>query len=746
MRTLLFCSLAIVLFAAPAFAAPRPNAWMIPDNPLNPTETDSGGPDPWGYTWKQSGEPGGPVVAWKDITAVGTLVTGLGDDNNVGPFPIGFTFHYYWYDVTQYWIGSNGYLEFGPPYIATQTFPNTIPLVTAPNNFLAPFMADLDLALGGQCFRWNNGDSCVISWLNVPAWNTGGAHTFQVVLSRLDSNLTFQYGSQQGTVSNNDILIGIEDVSGTMGLMYSHDAYPPPHNAIKWYHPTTPTAVVHDVAATAAGNAASEGFFMLPGETLNPTGIVKNVGNVSESGFQVNCTLQLLGSSIVYNQTQTIATPLAPNTETTVTFSPTWTATANGTYFFKITATVAGDLNPNNNLKTTEMHVITLPGTLVYDDGTAETGWVWQRDNDILANHFIPPVYPATIDSVEYYVVNAWWISNPHPFIAQILDDDGPNRSPGSILFSQVINTPTYNQWYRAATNVIIEEGGFYVGWQLQDSLTLPLGLDHTTTQPFSRQGWEYTNTWSHWSELEYGDLMIRASIHTIPAPALDVILIPLNPPIIIPANGGSFNFNVSLVRNVGPQAPYTVWARIKNPDGSYTPPTLGPVTINTPVGTTITCQRSQSIPGSWPPGVYQYLGYVNMTYSYPAYDSSMFIFTKSTAGDGGATIWEASCTGEPFPGERSMTALVPSGLNLKMLPNPFNAVTAISYELGAASYVSLKVYDTTGRLVTTLLDGWREAGLHQVTFDGSKLASGLYLVRMQSGEYAAVKKLVLLK
>jgi hypothetical protein len=47
---------------------------------------------------------------------------------------------------------------------------------------------------------------------------------------------------------------------------------------------------------------------------------------------------------------------------------------------------------------------------------------------------------------------------------------------------------------------------------------------------------------------------------------------------------------------------------------------------------------------------------------------------------------------------------------------------------------------------VATLLDGWREAGSHQVTFDGSKLASGLYFVKMQSGEYAAVKKMVLLK
>jgi flagellar hook assembly protein FlgD len=92
------------------------------------------------------------------------------------------------------------------------------------------------------------------------------------------------------------------------------------------------------------------------------------------------------------------------------------------------------------------------------------------------------------------------------------------------------------------------------------------------------------------------------------------------------------------------------------------------------------------------------------------------------------------------------MTALIPSGLDLKILPNPFNAVTAINYELGAASHVNLKVYDTAGRVVATLLDGWREAGSHHVTFDGSQLASGLYFVKMQTGEYEGVKKIILLK
>jgi hypothetical protein len=229
-------------------------------------------------------------------------------------------------------------------------------------------------------------------------------------------------------------------------------------------------------------------------------------------------------------------------------------------------------------------------------------------------------------------------------------------------------------------------------------------------------------------------------------AATVAVTLMPLNPPIVIPANGGSFQFTATALRAVGPQAPFAVWARIMYPDGSYTNPTIGPVSINPPVGVTVTRQRSQNIPGGWPAGVYTYLGYGSTSYAYPALDSSSFTFTKSATSNGGPFVMEANCWGELFPGEQSQTAVIPSGLELGVSPNPFNPTTALSYKLQAASYVSLKVYDTTGRLVATLLEGWREVGTHEVTFDGSGLASGIYLAKLEAGGFNQTQKLVLLK
>ena len=77
---------------------------------------------------------------------------------------------------------------------------------------------------------------------------------------------------------------------------------------------------------------------------------------------------------------------------------------------------------------------------------------------------------------------------------------------------------------------------------------------------------------------------------------------------------------------------------------------------------------------------------------------------------------------------------------------NPFNSTTVLSYELRVSSFVKLDIYDVSGRLVTELVNGWREAGLHKATFDGSELPSGIYLYRLQEGNYKASGKMALVR
>jgi hypothetical protein len=78
--------------------------------------------------------------------------------------------------------------------------------------------------------------------------------------------------------------------------------------------------------------------------------------------------------------------------------------------------------------------------------------------------------------------------------------------------------------------------------------------------------------------------------------------------------------------------------------------------------------------------------------------------------------------------------------------PNPFNPSTTISFTLPDAGKVNLCVYDISGRLVSKLANGWRDAGVHEVTFNGLNLVSGVYVYRLQAGDYTASGKMVLIK
>ena len=89
----------------------------------------------------------------------------------------------------------------------------------------------------------------------------------------------------------------------------------------------------------------------------------------------------------------------------------------------------------------------------------------------------------------------------------------------------------------------------------------------------------------------------------------------------------------------------------------------------------------------------------------------------------------------------------LPSKISLEAnYPNPFNPTTTIEYSLTKTEQVALKVYDLTGRLVATVLDGVQPSGTYKVSFDAAGLASGMYLYRLESASTSITRKMVLLK
>jgi hypothetical protein len=78
--------------------------------------------------------------------------------------------------------------------------------------------------------------------------------------------------------------------------------------------------------------------------------------------------------------------------------------------------------------------------------------------------------------------------------------------------------------------------------------------------------------------------------------------------------------------------------------------------------------------------------------------------------------------------------------------PNPFNPSTTIKYSLPSESKVIIKIYNLLGQEIKTLVNAMETAGNHQITFTAGKLSSGVYLYRIQAGDFIQTKKMVLLK
>jgi len=78
--------------------------------------------------------------------------------------------------------------------------------------------------------------------------------------------------------------------------------------------------------------------------------------------------------------------------------------------------------------------------------------------------------------------------------------------------------------------------------------------------------------------------------------------------------------------------------------------------------------------------------------------------------------------------------------------PNPFNPSTLIRYAIPEAGIVSLRVYNLLGEEVATLVDGFKNAGGYEVTFDAFSLSSGIYFYQINSDNFTSTKKMMLLK
>ena len=78
--------------------------------------------------------------------------------------------------------------------------------------------------------------------------------------------------------------------------------------------------------------------------------------------------------------------------------------------------------------------------------------------------------------------------------------------------------------------------------------------------------------------------------------------------------------------------------------------------------------------------------------------------------------------------------------------PNPFNPTTILSYDLKTDARVKLTVFNLVGQAIQVLADEYQQAGFYEITFDANQLPAGVYLYKLQVGEYSSVKRMTLIK
>jgi len=99
----------------------------------------------------------------------------------------------------------------------------------------------------------------------------------------------------------------------------------------------------------------------------------------------------------------------------------------------------------------------------------------------------------------------------------------------------------------------------------------------------------------------------------------------------------------------------------------------------------------------------------------------------------------------DPLNVERNET--VPPAIELEQnYPNPFNPSTTIGYALPRQSHITLTMFNTLGQQVATLVNGEVEPGYHEVQFNASRLASGMYFYRLYAGDFVETKRLMVLR
>jgi FG-GAP-like repeat/Secretion system C-terminal sorting domain len=229
------------------------------------------------------------------------------------------------------------------------------------------------------------------------------------------------------------------------------------------------------------------------------------------------------------------------------------------------------------------------------------------------------------------------------------------------------------------------------------------------------------------------------------PGSMVAIELIPNDPPVIIPPEGGSISFSAIITNGADMELSGYAWAWVVTPSNSIIQ-FESPYQITMAANTSVEYSDLQAvIPPGAEPGTYLFRGAIGQDVPYPL-DMDEFTFEKLPILVNGTGNSSWSWWGFDQDVANTITEL-PETFYLNSYPNPFNPTTTISLYLPTSGNLNVAVFDLSGRLVSTLASGEHSVGVHSYQFNGHQQATGMYFVcAMIPGQATVTKKIMLMK
>ncbi|MDZ7742107.1 MAG: carboxypeptidase regulatory-like domain-containing protein [Bacteroidota bacterium] len=537
-----------------------------------PIVLGAGGPDDFGYVWIDSDEAGGPSFDWVDISATGTLVTGLSDDNVVGPFNMGFNFPFYGEDKTQFWINSNGTVIFKDEYV---TFGNSsIPTgSSSDNDFIAWFWDDMDPVSPSEVYYQNMGNMLVIQFEHYFEYPDGGEWVDAEIILYPTGQIKIQYDYFEPGFDMDGMTIGLQSSDPNMGLQVAYNTeYAHDDLALLFDLPAHFIIDVEPAHGFISSGSQQEIIMTYSAENYGPGTYTEDLDLITNA-LAPNDELAIPNIMHVYTPAQFAGTVTDANTS-----GPIEGAIVRATYLpdpdinFSTSTNPTGDytlvvdpgdymvefdkvgyqsfMDPDTNaaegvvtpLDVMMWEELYKPGwvtatvnendteclvewsvpwgayEVLYDDGSADDYLVYSVAGNAHAVKFTPAGYPATVRGGSVFVGDGSFPAGSNfigsTFGMAVIDDDGANGLPGTVLDSIEVEVDNYGWIDFADLNATITDGDFYLA-MFQGSTppnAAPIGIDQTI--PTVYRSYTFIGGGANiWSLSAYQDFMIRAIV-----------------------------------------------------------------------------------------------------------------------------------------------------------------------------------------------------------------------------------------